>query len=196
MVTELQGNGLSGLDLCSLGCVIQNETIFCTGFFDYQCGARINVFNQNGACGVGGKVAVAIDYHSAVALGHKELHVGQGFAGESVNLFDQQAAFGRIPKIQLHHILVIAADVGGLGCCVDYMAAVTGQFLDYVSAGLQSCDCERAIHTGLIGSNNCPTGTGGATQVFNLKYGTFNRFASHRIIFVDNQCGERGILKG
>ena len=89
LVAELQGNGLSGLDLRCLRGVIQQVALLGDGLLSHQSRTRVDTLNQDGSCGIGSKVAIAIAYYGTIALSDKELHVGQGFTGRSVNLFDQ-----------------------------------------------------------------------------------------------------------
>ena len=90
LVTELQSDRLAGLDLGRLGCVVQQEPFFCPGFTDHQRGAGVNIFNQDGARRVGGKIAVTVAHHGAVALGHKELDIRNGRVIDAGHLLDEQ----------------------------------------------------------------------------------------------------------
>ena len=136
LIAELQSDCLTSLDFRSLGGIVQKVPILCDGFLDDQGRTRVDPFNQDGALRVSGEIAVAITNNSAIALRDKELHIGQGLVGLAVDFLDEQAALRTVAEIQLYNILVLTADVGGLGCGVDDMSAVTGQFLYNVSAGL------------------------------------------------------------
>ena len=76
LIAELQGNRLPGLDLGGLGRVIQQEPFLCPGLLDHQRRAGLDALDEDGARGIGGEVAVAVAHHGAVALGHKELNIG------------------------------------------------------------------------------------------------------------------------
>ena len=116
--------------------------------------------------------------------------------GHAVDLADQQASLGGVPKVKLHHILFRAADIGGLGCSVDYMAAVAGQFFDDVSAGFQPRHGEAAVGRGLVGPDDRAACSAGASQILYLKYCALHGLTGHAVVLPDDQRRERGILKG
>ena len=65
--------------------------------------------------------------------------------GDAVDLLDQDGALGTVAKMQLHHILLLAGDVGSLRRGVDHVAAVAGKFFHHVGARLEPGDGEGAI---------------------------------------------------
>ena len=115
LVAELQGLGLVGLDLDRLGHVIQNVPGSGPGLLDHQCGPRHDVGYQDGACAVGGEVAVSVAHNSAVAGGDKELNITQRLAGDAVHLLDQEGPVLAVGEGEGDAVLLLAADVGGLG---------------------------------------------------------------------------------
>ena len=114
----------------------------------------------------------------------------------AVDLFDQQTSLGGVAKIELYHILLFSADVGSLRCRVDHMAAVTCQFLNDISALLQSCDRKAAVCRGLIGADDCAARARGAREVLHLKDCALYRFSGDRIVFPDHQRRQRNVLEG
>ena len=116
--------------------------------------------------------------------------------GRAVDLLHQQAALGTVAKIELHHILLLAADVCCLRCSVDDMAAVTGKLFDDISAFFQPRHGEAAIGGSLIGAYDCAASAGGAAEVFHLKYGVADCFAGDAVVLPHHQRREGNIFKG
>ena len=197
LITELQSDRLACSDACGLRGIVQNVGIVLgAGLLDHQSRAGIDALNQDGACAVGDKFAVGVAHHSAVRGGHKELHIGQRLTADAVDLLDEQRTLGGVAEVQLHHILILAADIGGLGSGVDDVIAVTGQFLHDVGAFIQTGHGETAVCRSLIGSDDSTAGTGRASKVLHLEHGITDRFAGDRIELKDYQCAERSVLKG
>ena len=116
--------------------------------------------------------------------------------GRAVDLLDEQAALGTVAKIELHHILLLAADVCRLRCRVDDMAAVAGKLLDDISAFLQPRHGEAAIGGSLVGADDRTACAGGAAEVFHLKYGVADCFAGDAVVLPHHQRREGNIFKG
>ena len=55
--------------------------------------------------------------------------LGGQLAALGVHLGDQEGGLGAVAEVELHHVLLLAGDVGGLGRGVHDMAAVAGQFI-------------------------------------------------------------------
>ena len=179
-----------------MGGIVQNvAAILGAHLFYDQRGAGIDTFNQEGTCAVGGELAVGITHHGAIRGGDEELYVGQGFLRHTVDLFDQQSALGRVAEVQLYHILILAADIGGLGRSVNDVAAVTGQFLHDIGAFIEPSDGEASAGRSLIGANDCTAGAGSAGEVLDLEYGVLHSLSGDGIKLEDNQRAERSILE-
>ena len=116
--------------------------------------------------------------------------------GHAVDLLDEQTALGRIAKIELHHILLLAADIGRLRCGVDHMAAVAGEFFDDISAFFQPRHGEAAIGGSLVGADDRTACAGGAGQILHLKHSALHRCVRHAVVLPHHQCGEGNIFKG
>ena len=90
LVPELQRYGLACFDADGLGRIVQNVCVVLgAGLLHHQSGAGVDALNQEGACAVGGELAVGVSHHSAVRGGHKELNIGQGFFRHAVDFLDQ-----------------------------------------------------------------------------------------------------------
>ena len=131
LIPEFEGNSLAGLNLGSLGCVVQKEPIFRPGFFDHECGAGVDTLDQNGTCGIGHKVAVAVAHHRSVAFCHEKLDIRNGTVIRTGHLFDEQRALGAVAKIDLYDLLILAGEVHRLRRGVDHMRAITGELFVY-----------------------------------------------------------------
>ena len=114
----------------------------------------------------------------------------------AVDLLDEQAALGTVAKIELDHILPLAADVRCLRRSVDHMAAVTGEFFDDISAFFQPRHGEAAIGGSLVGADDRTASAGGAAEVFHLKYGVADCFAGDAVVLPHHQRREGNIFKG
>ena len=184
LIAKFEGNRLPGLDLGRLGCVIQDETIFRPGFFDHECGARVDALNEDGPRGIGHEVAVAVAHHGPVALSHKELNIrNRGIVGTG-HLFDKQRALGAVVKIDLNNLLIFAGEVHCLGRGVDHMRAVTGELFDNVSAGLAARDGERAVHRSSVSADDRAAGAGGvAGEIPDLEHSPLNSGPGLTVIF-------------
>ena len=197
LISELQSDRLACSDACSLRRIVQNVGIIPgTGLLHDQGRAGINSLDQNSAGAVSDELAIGISDYSAVRCGHEKLNIGQRLTVHAVDLFDKQCALGRVAKVQLHHILILSADVSSLRRRVNDMFAVAGQLFHDIGAFIQTSDREAAVGGGSVGADDRSTGTGGADQILYLKYGAADRFTGDRIKFVDNQRTERRILKG
>ena len=109
---------------------------------------------------------------------------------------DQQTAFGGVAEVELHHILLFAADVGSLRRSVDDMAAVAGKLLHNVGAFPQSGDGKAAVCRSLIGADDRAARARGAGEVLHLKDGIRHRFSGDGIILPHHQRRQRDIFKG
>ena len=196
LIAELQRHGLACLDGCGLRGVVQQIAVPCAGFLYYQRRAGSDVRNRESTCAVRHIFAVGIAHHRSVCGGHHKFHIGKGLMGRAVDLLHQQAALGRISKIELHHILLLAADIGRLRCGVDHMAAVAGEFFDDISAFFQPRHGKAAVGRGLVGADNRTACAGGAGQILHLEYGVANCFAGDAVVLPHHQCGEGNIFKG
>ena len=136
LIAELQRHGLTCLDGRGLRGVVQQIAVPCAGFLHHQRCAGSDVRNRESTCAVRHIFAVSVAHHCSVRSRHHKLNIGKGLMGCAVDLLHQQTAFGIVPEVELHHILLLAADVGGLGRGVDDMAAVAGKLLHNVSAFL------------------------------------------------------------
>ena len=116
--------------------------------------------------------------------------------GRAVDLLHQQAALGRISKIELHHILLLAADIGRLRCGVDHMAAVAGEFFDDISAFFQPRHGKAAVGRGLVGADNRTACAGGAGQILHLKHSALHRCVRHAVVLPHDEGRKRNIFKG
>ena len=109
---------------------------------------------------------------------------------------DQQTALGGVAEVELHHILLFAADVGGLRGGVDDMVAVAGKLLHDIGAFFQPSDGEAAARRSLIGADDRTARAGGAGEVLHLEHGTLYRFAGDGIVLPYHQRRQRDIFKG
>ena len=116
--------------------------------------------------------------------------------GHAVDLLYQQRTLGTVAKIELHHILLLAADVDRLRCGVDDMAAVTGKLLDDVSAFLQPRHGEAAIGGSLVGADDRTACAGGSGQILHLKHSALHRYTCHAIVLPHDEGRKRNVLKG
>ena len=114
----------------------------------------------------------------------------------AVDLLDEQAALGAVAEIELHHILLLAADIRRLRCGVDHMAAVTGKLLDDVSTFFQPRHGKAAIGGSLVGADDCAASAGGAGQILHLKHSSLHRCARHAVVLPHDEGRERNIFKG
>ena len=170
LIPEFEGNSLAGLNLGSLGCVVQKEPIFRPGFFDHECGAGVDTLDQNGTCGIGHKVAVAVAHHRSVAFGHKELNIRNRRVIGTGHLFDEQRALGTVAKIDLNNLLILAGEIDRLRRCVDDMSAVAGELLNDISASFTAGDGKGAILRGLVDADHRAAAAAGvAAQIPDLE---------------------------
>ena len=116
--------------------------------------------------------------------------------GHAVDLLHQQVPLGRISKIELHHILLLAADVDRLRCGVDDMAAVTGKLFDDISAFFQPRHGEAAVGGSLVGADDRTASAGGAGQILHLKHSALHCCTCHAIILPHDEGRERNVFKG
>ena len=114
----------------------------------------------------------------------------------TVDFLHQQRPLGAVAKIELHHILLLAADIGCLRREVDDMAAVAGQFLDDVSAFPQTGQSKATIGRGLISTDDRAARAGGSGQILYLKNRVAHCFAGDTIVLPHHQRGEGDIFKG
>ena len=135
-VAEFQGYGFVGQDLDGLWRVVQNISGTGAGLLDYQSGTGNNVANQDGTSAVGGKVAVCVANHAAVAVCHEELDIRQRFVGNSIHLLDQQASVGAVSKGQGDAVLLQTTDIGSLRCSVNHITIRSRDFLHDIGASL------------------------------------------------------------
>ena len=115
--------------------------------------------------------------------------------GHGINFFDQNCALGTVAEIELHHGLLLARDVGGLGRGIHDMIAVAGQFLDGVSACFQPIDGKAAARAGLVCADDGPAAAAGTGHITDLEDSALDRRSGHGIIFPDHQGRERGVLE-
>ena len=114
----------------------------------------------------------------------------------AVDFLHQQTALGAIAKIELHHILLLAADVDRLRCGVDHMIAVTGKLLDDVSTFFQPRHGEAAIGGSLVGADDRTACAGGAGQILHLKHSALHRCVRHAVVLPHDEGRKRNIFKG
>ena len=195
-VAELQRHGLTCLDGGRLRRIVQHIACLGTGFFHHQRCAGGDAVDREAACAVGYKLAVGVAHHSSVRSGDKKLHIGEGGVGHAVDLLYQQRTLGTVAKIELHHILLLAADVDRLRCGVDDMAAVTGKLLDDVSAFLQPRHGEAAIGGSLVGADDRTACAGGAGQILHLKHSALHRCVRHAVVLPHDEGRKRNVFKG
>ena len=150
----LGGNGLSRLDGSGLGGIVQQVAGLGPGLLDDQRGAGGDALNQEGPVGVRHKLAVAVAHHSAVRRSHKKLHITQRAAVGAGHLLDQDGPLGCVGKIERYNVLLLAADVEGLGRAVDDVGPVAFYLLTDVVAGFQAGNCEGAVGGGHIVSDD------------------------------------------
>ena len=116
--------------------------------------------------------------------------------GGSVDLLDRQAGLGAVAKVELHHVLVLAGNEGGLGGGVNDMVLIGGQFLHDIRPCFQPSDREGAVGAGLISANDCPASAGAASQILDLEGSALHGGPGDGVVFVDHQSGEGRVLKG
>ena len=196
LIAELQRHGLASLDGCGLRGVVQQIAVPCAGFLHHQRRAGIDAADGKAACAVCHIFAVGIAHHRSVRSRHHKLNIRKGLMGRAVDLLDEQAALGTVAKIELHHILLLAADVCRLRCRVDDMAAVTGKLLDDISAFLQPRHGEAAIGGSLVGADDRTACAGGSGQILHLKHSALHRCARHAIILPHDEGRKRNVFKG
>ena len=196
LIAELQRHRLASLDGCGLRCIVQKIAVPCAGFLHHQRRAGIDAADGKAACAVCHIFAVGIAHHRSVCGRHHKFHIRKGLMGCAVDLLHQQVPLGRISKIELHHILLLAADVGGLGCGVNDMAAVTGKLLHNIGAFFQTRHGEAAVGGSLVGADDRATRPAGAAEVLHLEHGVAHRFAGDRIILPHHQRRQGDIFKG
>ena len=194
-VSEFQSNRLTSFDGNSLRGLIQFIALFGFQLFDHKSGSRGKILNENGARTVSDKFTIGVANHGSLTGGHLEGDITEGFFGHRIYLLNEQIAFGAVSKIKLYHILGLTGQVDSLRCSVYHMPIWTFQLLNHISASLQSSNGKTAIDSSLIGSNNSTTTARSTTQIFYLKYGTFQGFTSDRVKFVHYQSRQRSILK-
>ena len=196
LIPEFEGNSLAGLNLGSLGCVVQKEPIFRPGFFDHECGAGVDTLNEDGPRGIGSEIAVAVTHHRSVAFGHKELNIRNRRVVGTGHLFDQQRALGTVAKIDLNNLLIFAGEVHRLRRGVDHMRAITGELFDDVSAGLAARDGERAVYRSAVGTDDRSAGAGGvAGEIPDLEHSPLNSGPGLTVIFPYGNGRERPVAK-
>ena len=196
LIAELQRHGLTSLDGCGLRCIVQQIAVPCAGFLYHQRCAGDDVCNRESTCAVRHIFAVGVTHHRSVRSRHHKFHIRKGIMGRAVDLLHQQTALGTVAEIELHHILLLAADVDRLRCGVDDMAAVTGKLLDDISAFFQPRHGEAAIGGSLVGADDRTACAGGAAEVFHLEYGVADCFAGDAIILPHDEGRKRNIFKG
>ena len=126
LVTELQGNGLARLDGGGLGHIVQDVVLPGPSFTRYDGSSGVDIGNQDSPGAVRYKLAIGVSNHGPMAVGDKKFAVTQRFVGAGVNFLYQEGALGAVAKIELHHVLLLARDIGGLGCGVHHMIPVAG----------------------------------------------------------------------
>ena len=182
LIAELHRHGLASLDGRGLRGVVQQIAVPCAGFLHHQRRAGIDAADGKAACAVCHIFAVGIAHHRSVRSGHEKFYIGERRVCRAVDLLHQQAALGAVAEVELHHILLLAGEIGGLGRGVDHMAAVTGKLLDDISTFLQPRHGEAAIGGSLVGADDCAACAGSAGQIFHLEYGVADCFAGDAII--------------
>ena len=195
-VAELQRHGLARPDGGRLRRIVQYIAALGAGFFYHQRCAGVDIADCEAACAVCHIFAVGIAHHRSVRSRHHKLNIRKGLMGRAVDLLDEQAALGTVAKIELHHILLLAADVCRLRCRVDDMAAVTGKLLDDISAFLQPRHGEAAIGGSLVGADDRTACAGGSGQILHLKHSALHRCARHAIILPHDEGRKRNVFKG
>ena len=195
-VAELQRHRLARFDGGRLRRIVQYIAALGAGFFYHQRCAGVDIADCEAACAVRHEFAVGVAHHRSVRSGHKKFYIGERRVCRAVDLLDEQAALGAVAEIELHHILLLAADIRRLRCGVDHMAAVTGKLLDDVSTFFQPRHGKAAIGGSLVGADDCAARPAGAAEVFHLKYGVAHRFAGDGIILPHHQRRQWDILKG
>ena len=196
LIAELQRHGLTCLDGRGLRGIVQQIAVPCVGFLHHQRCAGSDVRNRESTCAVCHIFAVGIAHHAAVRSRHHKFHIRKGLMGHAVDLLHQQVPLGTVAKIELHHILLLAADVRCLRRSVDDMAAVTGEFFDDISAFFQPRHGEAAVGGSLVGADDCAASAGGAAEVFHLKYGVADCFAGDAVVLPHDEGRKRNIFKG
>ena len=173
-VAELQRDRLPRLDVRRLRGVVQHIAVLCAGFLCDQRRAGGDAVNKNRSGAVGHIVAVGISQHRTAGVGDKKANVRQGDAGHAVDLLDQQGAGGRVAKVELHNVLFLSADIGGLRGGVDDVSAVAGQFLHNVGPCLEARDGKAAVGAGEVGADDRAARAAGAGEVLDLEHGVFD----------------------
>ena len=197
LVLEGQAHCLSGQDADGLGLGVDGEAAGRTGFRHNNAFAGFQAVDEDFTVFIRAVDAVAGADHAAIGVSYLEFRILEGHAGVNrAYLPDQQTALGGVAEVELHHILLIAADVGGLRGGVDDMAAVAGKLLHNVGAFPQSGDGETAIGGGLIGADDGAARAGGAGEVLHLEHSTLYRFSGDGIILPHHQRRQRDIFKG
>ena len=197
LVLEGQAHCLSGQDADGLGLGVDGEAAGRTGFRHNNAFAGFQAVDEDFTVFIRAVDAVAGADHAAIGVSYLEFRILEGHAGVNrAYLPDQQTALGGVAEVELHHILLLAADVGGLRGGVDDMAAVAGKLLHNVGAFPQSGDGEAAICRSLIGADDCAARARGAGEVFHLKDGVRHRFSGDGIILPHHQRRQRDIFKG
>ena len=187
---------MPGLDLGSLGCVVQKEPIFRPGFFDHECGAGVDALNEDGASGVGGEIAVAVAHHRTVALGHKELNIRNRRVIGTGHLFDEQRALGTVAEIDLNDLLILTGEIDCLGRGVDHMRAITGELFNNISASLAACNGERPVHRGAVSADHRTAGAGGvAGEIPDLEHSPLDGGPALTVIFPYGNGRERPVAE-
>ena len=108
--------------------------------------------------------------------------------GHSINFFEQNGPLGAVAKIELHHVLLVAGDIGRLGRGIHDVVSVAGQFLHEVSPCFEPVDSEGPAGAGLVRANDSAAAAAGARHILDLENGPLNGFPGDRIIFPDHQC--------
>ena len=197
LVLEGQAHRLSRQDADGLGLGVDGEAAGRTGFRHNNALAGFQTVDKDFAVFIGTVDAVAGADHAAIGVSYLEFRILEGNAGVNrAYLPDQQTAFGGVAEVELHHILLFAADVGSLRRSVDDMAAVAGKLLHNVGAFPQSGDGKAAVCRSLIGADDRAARARGAGEVLHLKDGIRHRFSGDGIILPHHQRRQRDIFKG
>ena len=197
LVAELQLDRLAGSDHRRLGRVIQQVARLRPGLPNHQGRARVDPLHQEATRAVGDELAVGVTHYGAGTVGDNELHVGERcLVCPGGHLGHQQAALGRVTKIELDHILLFTADIHTLRCGVDYVAVIACQFLTNVVAGLQAGDREGPVPRCHIGPDDRAPAAGGVpAQITELKTAVGDCFPRLGIVFPDHKGTQGSVLK-
>ena len=171
LIAELEGHGLTGLDLCCLRGIIQQIAWFGPGFTHHQHRAGVLILHQERPAAVRHEFAVGIAYQRPIAGGDQKFHIGKRFFFLVIrDLGDQQSALGGVAEVDLHDLLVLAGEVDCLRRCVDDVSAVAGELLNDISASFTAGDGKGAILRGLVDADHRAAAAAGvAAQIPDLE---------------------------